>query len=204
MTRTAQAFHSLASARQSIRHFEDRPVPTEVIQRLLATACQAPSAHNRQPWRFVVLADRERRAGLVRAMSAKFRADLEADGLPPETIDRLVERGRRRLLDPPLAILLCMTTEEMDEYPDESRGAAERIMAVQSAALAGGHLLLAAQAEGLGGCWVCAPLFAPEVVRLELALPAAWVAQAVLVIGYPAEAGRQRSRRLVKDVTLWR
>jgi nitroreductase len=81
---------------------------------------------------------------------------------------------------------------------------AERMMAVQSTALAGGHLLLAAQAEGLGACWVCAPLFVPDLVRRELDLPPAWEAQGVLIMGYPAEPGRDRSRRPVDEVTIWR
>lgn len=204
MIQTAQDFHQLAHARKSIRQFEDRAVPLELVRRVLATACRAPSAHNRQPWRFVVLTDRAVRAQLVEAMSAQFRADLEADGLPPETVDSLVERGRRRLLDPPLAILLCLTTEDMDVYPDDKRRTAERMMAVQSTALAGGHLLLAAQAEGLGACWVCAPLFVPDLVRRELDLPPAWEAQGVLIMGYPAEPVRDRSRRPVDEVTIWR
>jgi len=196
-------FYELAATRQSIREFRPDPVPATLIERLLAIACQAPSAHNRQPWRYVVLAQDEARQRLVRAMSERFRADLEQDGLPAEQVDRLVDRGRRRLLDPPVVILLCMTLEDMDRYPDAARQAAERTMAVQGVALAGGQLLLAAHAHGLGGCWVCAPLFVPEIVRANLDLPAGWDAQAAIILGWPAEAGRDRDRRPVAEVTRW-
>lgn len=203
MTPARPGFHDLAATRQSIRRFTDEEIPRDLVERLLATAAQAPSAHNRQPWRFVVLPRGATRTRLVEAMSARFRADLERDGVPAEKIEELVDRGRRRLLDPPLAIMLCLTMEDMDDYPDEKRAAAEYTMAVQSTALAGGNLLHAAHAEGLGACWVCAPLFAPEIVRRELNLPQDWVAQGVVILGRPAESGRDRSRRPLQEVVLW-
>jgi nitroreductase len=45
--------------RRSVRSYQDRPVPEELIEKLLAAAMQAPSARNQQPWHFVVLDDRE-------------------------------------------------------------------------------------------------------------------------------------------------
>lgn len=44
--------------RRSIRQYEDRPVPAETVERLLAAAMMAPSARNAQPWHFVVIDDR--------------------------------------------------------------------------------------------------------------------------------------------------
>src|ERR1700704_3659263 len=60
----------------------------------------------------------------------------------------------------------------MAPYPDPRRAQAEYLMAVQSVAMAVQNLLLAAHAEGLGACWMCAPLFCGEAVRAALALPA--------------------------------
>ncbi|MFP3852815.1 MAG: nitroreductase family protein [Anaerolineales bacterium] len=200
----AGAFHKLAAARQSIRRFTDEPVPKELVERILRTACQAPSAHNRQPWRFVVLPKGQSRDRLAQSMAHKFRQDLMADGLPEERIEELVTRGYERLTEPPMAILLCRTMEDMDPYPDERRQAAERTMAIQSVALAGGQILLAAHAEGLGACWVCAPLFVPEIVRSELQLPDGWQAEGVIIMGWPAETGHDRGRKPLEEVTLWR
>ena len=63
----------------------------------------------------------------------------------------------------------------------------EWLMAAQSTALALGNLLLAAHHEGLAACWMCAPLFAPDIVRDVLDLPADWEPQALITLGYPAE-----------------
>lgn len=205
MTNLAQGtFHELAASRQSIRQFTDEPIAHDLIERLLRTACQAPSAHNRQPWRFVVMPKGEERERLAQSMAVRFRQDLEADGVPSERIEKLVERGYQRLTEPPLAVLLFRSMEAMDQYPDQKRQRAETTMATQSVALAGGQLLLAAHAEGLGACWVCAPLFVPDIVRGELELPQDWQAEGVIIMGWPAESGRDRDRKPLQEVVVWR
>jgi nitroreductase len=91
---------------------------------------------------------------------------------------------------------------DMDRYPDTRRQQAEWVMAVQSAALAAQNLLLMAHAEGLGACWMCAPLFCPDVVRAALGFPEDWEAQALLTVGYPAEQ-RTKDREPLETRTLW-
>jgi F420 biosynthesis protein FbiB-like protein len=204
MNERARSFEALARSRRSIRGFAPDPVPRETIFRLLEIACQAPSAHNRQPWRFVVLERGDRRDRLLEALGRRFLAAMEADGVTRPEAEMRLERSQQRLRDAPWLVLLCLTTREMDVYPDDERSQAEHTMAVQSAALAGGHLLLAAHAEGLASCWMCAPLFAPDTVREELALPMDWEPQAAILLGIPAEPGRARGRRPVDEVTLWK
>jgi nitroreductase len=62
-------------------------------------------------------------------------------------------------------------------------------------------MLLLAHAEGLAACWMCAPLFCPDIVRMALALPADWEPQALVTLGYPAAPGRPRERHPVADMT---
>lgn len=189
-------------SRRSIRRYLERPVPRDVLRRLLEAAQWAPSAHNRQPWRFVVITDPARRASLAQAMGESFRRDLEADALSPDDVNRLVVRSYERISRAPAVIVLCLSMADMDRYPDTRRQQAEWVMAVQSAALAAQNLLLMAHAEGLGACWMCAPLFCPEVVRAALSLPEDWEAQALLTVGYPAER-RTKDRESLETRTLW-
>lgn len=171
-------------SRRSVRHFQQRDVDQDVLLRILETATHAPSAHNRQPWRFAVLTQDEPKSRLGAAMAAEFRHDLAADGMPEAEIETLVSRSQNRIMQAPLVIVLCMDASEMDRYPDEKRQQAERMMALQSTALVGLQLQLAAHAEGLGTVWVCAPLFAPQTVRDILSLPETWEPQAMFFIGY--------------------
>ncbi len=175
------------TSRRSIRRYTADPVPDTLINQLLTAASWAPSAHNRQPWRFAVLRHAAAKERLARAMGQKLRADLTADGAPNDLIEKDVGRSYQRITSAPLLVLLCLTMQDMDQYPDENRQHNEWIMAVQSTALAGQNLLLAAHALGLGACWMCAPLFAPDVVRQTLDLPADWQPQALITVGFPAE-----------------
>ncbi len=198
-----EALHAFLRGRRSVRRFAPRPVPEEVLRRVLDTARWAPSAHNRQPWRWVVLASHETRTALADAMAAAFRRDLEADGLPADEIQARVQRSRQRLLTAPVALLLAADLSVGDPYPDPARQQAERLMLVQSAALAGLQLLLAAHAEGLGGVWTCGPLFVPDLVREVLGLPPTWEPQALFYLGYPAQRPAPRPRRPLEEVVRW-
>jgi nitroreductase len=133
-------------------------------------------------------------------MEPAFRRDLQRDGLLPGEIDRQLQRSRQRILGSPAPILLCMDVTVMDAYPDENRQRVERQMAVQSVALAGGTLLLAAHAEGLGGVWLCAPAFVPELVQQALWLPETWEPQALLLVGYPDQMPSERDRLPLEEV----
>lgn len=197
------ALYAIIKSRRSVRRYTEQPIAPELVQRLLEAAIWAPSAHNRQPWRFAVLSAPEARRKLAAMMGEKLRADLTADGAAPDAIERDVSRSYSRISGAPLAIAVCLSMADMDRYPDERRSEAEYIMAVQSVAMAVQNLLLAAHAEGLGACWMCAPLFCPEVVREALSLPEDWQPQALITLGYPATV-RESSRHALETRVLWR
>jgi F420 biosynthesis protein FbiB-like protein len=194
-------FQRLNMERRSVRRYTSQPVPADMIERLLTAAVWAPSAHNRQPWRFVVMTHDDAKARLAHAMSSQLRADRLADGDPPAAVEADAARSQARVSSAPVAVLACLTLADMDTYPDARRAQAEYLMAVQSVALALQNLLLAAQAEGLGACWMCAPLFCPEAVAAALDLPVDWQPQALVTLGYPGSAGKPSQRRpLVESV----
>lgn len=190
-------------SRRSIRRYQPTLVDRALIQRLLEAAAWAPSAHNRQPWRFCVVDSPTRKETLARAMGARLRADLERDGAAPDFIEKDAARSYQRITGAPVLVILCLTMRDMDTYADERRSMNEYAMAMQSTAMAGQNLLLAAHDAGLASCWMCAPLFCPDVVREVLALPDDWQAQALITLGYPAET-REKTRRPVETSVLWR
>jgi coenzyme F420-0:L-glutamate ligase/coenzyme F420-1:gamma-L-glutamate ligase len=194
---------SFIRSRRSVRRFREQPVPEDVLRRLLETAVWSPSAHNRQPWRFAVLSSPGAKARLAQEMGADFLRDLLEDGTPADQADALITRSRQRILEAPAVIVLCLDPSEGDVYPDARRQKAEYLMGVQSVALAGGTLLLAAHAEGLGAVWICAPLFTPETVNKALALPVTWQPQGLILLGYPAKIPEPRPRRSVDEVAVF-
>jgi len=190
----------LLMSRRSVRSFSQEAVPARVLEQVIQAAAWAPSAHNRQPWRFAVLTSPESKTKLAQEMGSEFLRDLISDGLDPsEAADRL-ERSQQRIVNSAAAVLLCLDMAEMDTYPDKIRQDAEILMGVQSVAMAGENMLLAAHAYGLGGVWVCAPLFAQQVVIRCLELPETWQPQGLVLLGYPTRMPAQRLRRSIQEI----
>lgn len=198
------ALFDVMRTRRSIRRYADRPVGGEAVARLLEAAIWAPSAHNRQPWRFFVIQTEAVKLALAEAMGARLRADRLTDGDPPEAVEADAARSRARLAASPVVVAVCLSMADMDSYPDTRRKKAEYLMAAQSVAMAVQNFLLAAHAAGLGACWMCAPLFCPEAVSAALGLPAHWEPQALITLGYPANVGKPASRKSMEAVTIWR
>ena len=193
----------IISSRRSLRRYQQKPVPRHVIEHVLNAAIWAPSAHNRQPWRFAVIETQHEKNALAYAMGQRLRHDLKADNVPEEVISADVNRSYDRITSAPVLVLLCLSMIDMDRYPDEKRATNEYIMAVQSTAMAGQNLLLAAHDAGLGACWMCAPLFCPDVVSNALHLPEDWLPQGLITMGYPAQT-REKTRKSLESSVLWR
>jgi len=200
---TDQKLANVIGERQSIRRYRPETIERPIIERLLAAAVRAPSAHNRQPWRFAVLDDDAHKHKLAGAMGEQLRKDRTADGDDPETIKADIARSYARITEAPLVIVVCIDIQDMDHYPDKRRSAAEYLMAVQSTAMATQNLLLAAQSESLSACIMCAPLFCPETVTETLKLPREWIAQMLVTIGAAAQPGKNRARLPLEKITLW-
>jgi coenzyme F420-0:L-glutamate ligase/coenzyme F420-1:gamma-L-glutamate ligase len=186
--------------RRSIRRFTDQPVSDEIIRRILEAATWAPSSHNRQPWRMAVVISQESKTTLAQAMGEDFQADLTRDGLMPDEIWAQVKRSNDRITQAPVCLVLCLDPTHGDRYPDSKRIQAEQVMGIQSVAMAGQNLMLAADRLGLGSVWMCAPLFAPDAVQKALDLPATWLPQGMILLGYPAKEPVDRPRYSVEDI----
>ncbi|MBI5932163.1 MAG: nitroreductase family protein [Chloroflexi bacterium] len=209
MPTSADDFHAFLRTRRSIRRFKPDPLADEVVTRVLATAIHAPSAHNTQPWRFAVVGrngippKEERianplhntRTRLAHALTSSMRADMTAEGAPEPEIEKRVATSIRRINEAPVIILLCRDVTAVREHKRE-----DEIMAIQSVANAATYLLLAAHAEGLGGNWICWPLYAQEESRQALDLPETWEPQAMVFLGYPNETPGSKAQKNLEQV----
>lgn len=185
--------------RRSVRRYLPKEVSDDLLDQVLEAARWAPSPHGRQPWRFAVLRRGETKERLADAMGEEWRANLEMDGQGAEIVERRLEGSRRRLLDAPVLVLLCLYLEDLDEYPDAERQRGETTMAVQSLGAAAQNALLAAYDLGLDAGWMCAPLFCPEKVVEALRLDPKLVPHALLTLGYAEGDPPKRRERLALD-----
>src|SRR3569833_4363439 len=98
------ALGSFIGARRPVRRYRSTPLERAVIERLLVAARQAPSAHNRQPWRFAVIEEHGTRAALASAMGERLRSARTADGAGPAVIEADIASTHARLSAAPAVI----------------------------------------------------------------------------------------------------
>jgi len=183
--------------RRSIRKYQAKSVPKVLIEDVLLAAGWAPSAHNAQPWRFIVLSDNHSKRDLAQRMAESWALDNAKDGSKIE--GELLLSRVERFANAPILILACLTTEGMIKQPDEERQKVERDLAIESLGAAMQNLLLAAHAKGLGACWFCAPAFCKETVRKLLKIPNEVEPAALVTMGYLAESPAIPNRKQLGD-----
>lgn len=163
--------------RRAIRDYRDDPVPTEVIEALLADTVQAPSSMNRQGWSFLVVRGRQRIERLAEdALQAMGAADASA-------LRAHLSGNGGIFHDAPALVVICATQDDA--------------MALQDCCIAGQTLMLAAHARGLGTCWIGSAdawLALPET-RQMLGLPVGHIPVAPIVLGYPRAVPAAPPRR---------
>jgi F420 biosynthesis protein FbiB-like protein len=186
--------------RRSIREYTSRKVSERILETILEAATWAPSAHNAQPWRFIVVKDSALKLKLAKTMANRWKKDLAKNGVSEKDLENLVKASVERFTKAPIVIVPCLTMAEMHHYPDKRRQKIEFLMGVQSVAAAIENMLLAAHAMGLGACWFCAPLFCPETVRKVLKIPPNFEPQALITLGYPASRQEPPPRKLLREI----
>ncbi|WP_197374160.1 coenzyme F420-0:L-glutamate ligase [Mycolicibacterium baixiangningiae] len=172
--------------RRSVRRFSADPVAPVLIEDAVAEALTAPAPHHTRPVRFVWVTDRTVRTRLLDRMADRWRADLSADGLTDDAVERRLARGQI-LYDAPELVIPFLVPDGVHDYPDAARTAAEHTMFTVAVGAAVQALLVALAVRGVGSCWVGSTIFAADTVRAELDLPADWEPLGAVAVGYPAD-----------------
>ena len=172
--------------RRSVRAFTSEPVDAGVLRRAVGVALTAPAPHHTRPVRFGWLRDPIRRTQLLDAMEDAWRADLRADGLLDEAVERRIGRGEL-LRSAPEVLLPFAVPDGAHDYPDARRRAAEETMFTVAVGAAVQGLLVALAVEGLGSCWIGSTIFCADVVRAELDLPEGWRPLGAVAVGHSSE-----------------
>jgi 5,6-dimethylbenzimidazole synthase len=166
--------------RRDVRRFRRDKLPDGAIERLVETACLAPSVGLSQPWRFVLVDTPQRRS----AICADFARCNEA-ALAAQTADRAGQYARLKLagLDDAPCHLAVFT--DPDTAQGHGLGRLTMPEMIQYSAVAAVHTLwLAARAEGIGMGWVS--ILDPERVCKILDVPASWRLIGYFCLGFPA------------------
>ena len=170
-------FLQLVSQRQSDRAFDpERPVEREKIERILESARLAPSACNAQPWKFVVVTDRE--------LSRKVGKAAAGLGM------------NKFAKDAPVHILVV---EESANITSLLGGKVkDKHFPLIDVGIAAAHIVLAAESEGLGSCilgW-----FDEKEIKQLTGIPASKRLLLDIIVGYPLKEKRKKIRKVKEKV----
>jgi len=166
--------------RRDVRRFRADPVPDALLGELLDVAALAPSVGLSQPWRFVVVDDRRRRADV----RASFEA-CNAEALSEQSGAAAASYARLKLAG--LDEAPCHLAVFVEPQPEQGRGLGRMTMpetTAYSAVLAIHTLWLTARARGLGMGWVS--ILDPAAVAATLDVPQGWRLIGYFCVGYPA------------------
>lgn len=188
-------FNTFLRARRSIRKFNGQRIPAEVLREILETATFAPSAHGLQPWRFVLVESENAKSALGKALTEQMRSDMKAENAPKTEIRSRAERSLRRIAEAPHIVLLCRDSQAVRAQSHQ-----EDLMSIQSVAMAGLQLMLAAHARGLGSNWICWPLYAQAETIRALDLPKTWEPQGMVFLGYPVETPQPKQLQALENI----
>jgi len=171
-----QPFIELVKQRTSCRAYKPGRIPGEYLERMLEAARWAPSACNRQPWRFAVVEDEGVRMRLIEKAFLK--------GIPMKwaaNAGALIALGMERSA---VTHRVAPKISGVD-YPLLDLG------------IAGEHLVLQAEELGLGTCWI--GWIRPKAVRKIVQWPKSIEPVGLITVGWPAEGGRRSRPRLERD-----
>lgn len=180
--------HDAIYGRRSIRKYEDRPVPAELVREVLEAAVMAPSGTNQQPWYFCALMSEEKRRqylGFMEETYVNFRPKLEETFQNPEAV-KVAGSFITTLGNAPVVILAFL-------HKDSFNGDRTSMIGVSAAVE---NLVLAAYDKGLGTCVMTAPSEAGLADKIKAAFaPDKGEFLCAVTLGYPAQTPKANRRK---------
>ena len=167
--------YNCIKTRRSIRKYQDKVLPWDLIAKVIDAGRLAPSAGNLQSWKFVVIQDEGKRGQVAEAC-------LHQDWMAKA----------------PIQIIICSEPVNCERYYG-ARG--DRLCSVQNCAAATENMLLMAHSLGLGACWVGA--FDENMIGNIIGLPSETEIrpQVIITLGYPNEKPAEPSKYPLENVT---
>lgn len=189
--------------RRSIRKYTDQPVPKETMERIIQAGIQAPSAKNRQPWKFVVAVG-DAKNSLLDEMEKGIQEQAKGQGILCNSGQYIAgaENTLRIMKQAPVAVIVLNPQGKSLREKLDAEDRVYEIADIQSIGAAMQNMALAAAEYGLGSLWICDIFFAYE--RLTQWLDTQGEMVAAMSFGYPEESPDARPRKPVADVIEWR
>ncbi len=165
-------------ARRSIRKYQDKALPRNLVLDLLEAARQAPSGNNQQPWKFIVIEDQNQRNEIAK-----------------------ISHNQTWMATAPVYIVACADIAAYEKHPaefDEESAGFNAKRCIRDTASAVENIMLRAVELGLGTCWI--GWYEQKDIKPMLEVPDSAFVLGILPVGYPAESPAARPRKPLEEI----
>ncbi len=189
--------------RRSIRNYLDKEVPKEIIEEIIEAGKYAPSAENRQPWKFIVITDKvlikelseeiKKQIGTMLKQRRKWKRKFkELEDKEVLTFLQAVAMAKKDIIFYEAPVVIFIVTED-EMFNDES------------CACCAQNMMLAAWSMGIGSCWIGFAKFLEGNKKMmeKIGVPEGHHISACLIFGYPASVPKPQLRNPMADVIKW-
>jgi len=186
-------FNELLKNRRSVRKYQDNPVSVEIIIEIINESILAPNAGNEQPWKFIIVNNKE----MLKRMSDESKKNILAriaanpDDYAKKYKGMLENDSLNVFYNAPCLVIILGHSNLKNSYVD--------------CALAGSYFMMAATSRGLGTCWINlgTEINDPEMIN-ELGIPDNCQIVAPIILGYPEKippTPKRREPEILKVIT---
>ena len=176
-------FYDVVNARRSIRQFEDKAIPKDVLERILDAGLKAPSSNHQRRWELVTLTDKAIIHDLAQIVRP-YPCRIAEPKSPQQEMFQIAYPRQRTMIEESACVILPFfkqkypMTEDKNGYGLMDYGATWALIE---------NMLLAATAEGLGSVVHIPVKKEPEQIKAFLKIPDGWYLPALVILGYPAK-----------------
>jgi len=204
--------YELMQTRRSVRRFRSECPSRQQVMKLIEAAITAPSASNKQPWRFLIITNRQ----VIESLAVRVReaVDRIARHIEPQSVEAFRSYGDyfTRFENAPvvivtlfrrLTVLSHLVDASLSSDDRERIGRMERDSGLIGVAMAMQNLLLMAHECGLGASGLTGPLVADDHIRRILDVQPSLEVAALIAVGFAAEDPPAPDRKPSGKVVTW-
>lgn len=171
-------FYEVINKRRSIRQFEDKEIPREVLERILDAGLKAPSSNHQRRWELVTLTDKSIIQELAKFIRP-YPCRIQEPKTPQQEMFKIAYPRQRSMIEEAACVILPYFKQKYSfDNAKNDYGAAWTLVE---------NLLLAATAEGLGSVVHIPVKKEPEQIKEFMRIPDGYYLPTLVVLGYPKE-----------------
>lgn len=173
-------FYEVVNRRRSIRQFEDREIPREILERILGAGLKAPSSNHQRRWELLTLTEKPLILDLAKIIKP-YPCRITEPKTPQQEMFKIAYPRQRRMIEESACVILPLFKQK---YAFENDKNGYGLMDYGATWALVENMLLAATAEGLGSVVHITVRKEPEQIKEFLKIPDGWYLPTLVILGY--------------------